>query len=80
MNLKELIQEVEKCNYECDVGNLLNNVKWIELRDKVFKINEIIWSLRHGNFDNSDEAISEIDNLFTYKDFDCDYTNQDEFY
>lgn len=80
MNLKELIQELEKCNYECDAGSLLNNFKWIELREKVFKINEIIWSLRHGNFVNSDEAIKEIDNLFTYKDFDCVYTNQDEFY
>ena len=60
--------------------NLLNNVKWIELREKVFKINEIIWSLRHGNFDNLDEVISEIDNLFMYKDFNCDYTHQDEFH
>lgn len=80
INLKDLIKEIEKCNYECEAGNLLNNIKWIELKEKTFKINEIIWSLRHGNFGSYEDAMKEIDNIFTRKDFDCNYTNQDEFY
>lgn len=80
MNLKELIKEVESCNYECKVGNLLNNKKWIELREKIFKINEVVWSLRHGNFNDYEEAMKEINDVFTYEDFNCNYTNQDEFY
>ncbi len=80
MHLKELIKGIEKCNYECEGGNLLNNVLWIDLREKAFKINEIVWSLRHGNFKDHKEAMEEIDKIFSYEDFDCSYTNQDEFY
>lgn len=80
MHLKDLIKNIEKCNYECEGGNLLNNVLWIDLREKAFKINEIVWSLRHGNFKDYEEAMKEIDKIFSYEDFNCNYTNQDEFY
>ena len=36
----------------------------IELKEKASKINEIIWSWRHGNFASCEEAIKEIDDLF----------------
>ena len=75
MNLKENIKRIEKGEHD-----LLNNVDWIELRTKVFEINEIIWSLRHGNFDNYEEAMIELDELFSYKDYDCTGTTQDEIY
>ena len=80
MNLKENIKRIEKGEYECVAGNLLNNVEWIELRTKIFDINEIIWSLRHGNFDNHKEAMLEIDKLFSYEDYNCTNTDQDEIY
>jgi len=81
MNLKENLQRIEKCEYKCVAGELLKNSEWVELRKKIFKINEIIWSLRHGNFNNSEEAMDEIDELFNYEDY-ANYaqTDQDEFY
>lgn len=80
MNLKELVKDIEKCGYECKSGNLLKDKNWVDLREKVFRINEIVWSLRNGNFSDYEEAMKEIDNIFSIKDFDCCYTNQDEFY
>ena len=80
MNLKNNVKKIEESKFECIAGDLLNNIDWINLRTKIFEIDEIIWSLRHGNFDNYKEAMVELDELFTYQDYDCIHTNQDEFY
>lgn len=32
MTLKEIIEQLESCNYECEGGPLVNNEAWIELK------------------------------------------------
>jgi len=59
MNLAESIKQVEQGNYT-DLASL---------KEKLLKINEIIWSLRHGNFNSYSEAMEEIDELFTKEDY-----------
>lgn len=62
--MEELIKNIEECEYECLAGNLEQNINWIELKEKASKIDEIIWSWRHGNFASCEEVIKEIDVLF----------------
>ena len=64
IKLEELIKNIEECEYECLAGNLKQNINWIELKEKASKIDEIIWSWRHGNFASCEEVIKEIDDLF----------------
>mgnify|MGYP003411798141 FL=1 len=64
MNLRELIEKIEERKRVSD------EKEWNELKEKVIKIDEIIWSLRHGNFSNYKEAMMEIDNIFEYEDYD----------
>lgn len=35
MNLKEIVEQLESCNYECEAGPLENNVAFIELKKRV---------------------------------------------
>lgn len=31
--MKELLDRIESCNYECEAGPLTGNVDWLELRE-----------------------------------------------
>ena len=33
MNLKEIVEQLESCNFECNGGNISNNVAFIELKN-----------------------------------------------
>lgn len=34
MNLKQIVEQLESCNYECEAGPLVNNVAFIALKEK----------------------------------------------
>lgn len=46
MTLREIIEQLESCNYECEAGNLENNVAWQEL-----KVRTVFLEIVMGNQD-----------------------------
>ena len=42
MTLREIIEQLESCNYECEAGSLERNIAFIELKERVEFIEGLI--------------------------------------
>lgn len=42
MTLREIIEQLESCNYECEAGNLENNIAWQELEQRIEFIEKLL--------------------------------------
>lgn len=41
-NMKELFENIEKCDYKCISGNLENNIDYIEIKKRFYELEEFL--------------------------------------
>ncbi len=51
-NMKELFENIEKCDYKCIAGDLENNIDYIEIKKRFYELEETLNLLVGVTFSN----------------------------
>lgn len=72
--MKELLDRIESCNYECEAGPLTGNVDWIELRRHYSLLCDFADAMRQKGVYPCETTVPEsrhrLMNIYTYDHLD----------